>query len=371
MICEKRSHQTEDDVAEVEKICKKVITVERRGQWGIGNIAKTAFSKNSFLVTGHTHQDMKQKIGEELGRNKFDLIHVETFYVMQNLPKAETPIVLAEHNIEYQVYKKYVDKAAILAKPFLALDVLKIKNEEKRFWQKANKVVAVSESDAEVMRAAGIEPAIVANGVDVEKFAFLQRSNLPAGKAGIKDQRSKKILFIGDFKWLQNRDAAKFIVEEIWPEIKSKIKDQRSKISLWIVGRKIPDSIKSLTTDPDIIFDEESSKKPTEEIFQEADVLLAPIRIGGGTSYKILEAMSCGTPVVTTTLSADAIEAKDGEHVMIGETASELAEKTVNILSDKILYEQLATNGRKLIEERYTWGKIAKELERIYESIVR
>src|SRR6185503_4426889 len=105
LICEKRIHQTAKDVQEVEKICKKVITVDRHKQWTLKNIAKSAFSPNSFLTTGHTHSKMQHVIKEELKKVKFDLIHVETFYVMQNLPVTSLPVVLVDHNIEYKVYK--------------------------------------------------------------------------------------------------------------------------------------------------------------------------------------------------------------------------------------------------------------------------
>jgi polysaccharide biosynthesis protein PslH len=362
LICEKRSNQTGRDVEEVEKICKKVITVERRRQWGFRNIAKTAFSKNSFLVTGHTHQEMRQKIKEELKKEKFDLIHVETFYVMQNLPQVLLPVVLAEHNIEYQVYKRFVDRATALVKPLLMLDIAKLKREEEGFWKKAARLIAVSESDAAIMREYGLDPEIVSNGVDVEKFSKKQ-------EARSKKQKEAKILFIGDFKWLQNRDAATWIVKDIWPLIQQKARSKKQKANLWIVGREIPESIKSLTNDSSIIFDEETSKKPTEQIFQEADLLLAPIRVGGGTSYKILEAMSCGTPVVTMPMSAEAIGAGDGESIAVGKTEQELAEKVVRVLSDQDFYKKLAINGRKLIEERYTWKKIANDLENIYKNV--
>ena len=141
-------------------------------------------------------------------------------------------------------------------------------------------------------------------------------------------------------------------------------------MKLWIVGRTIPDSIKSLTRDPDVLFDEENSARPASELFQEAAVLLAPIRVGGGTSYKILESMACGTPVVTTSLSANAIKANDEKELMVGQTAQGLAEKTIKILQDNELYEKISRNGRKLIEEKYTWKSIAKELETVYKNLI-
>ncbi len=353
LICEKRPNQTRDDVKEVEKICKKVVTVVRRKQWSLENIAKSVFSSRSFLVTGHTHPEMSKKIGEELQNSSFDLIHVETFYVLQNVPHTSLPILLVEHNIEYSVYQKFAERFPVALRSLFKLDIAKIKREEEAAWKMATTLVAVSAEDKKVMETAGFHPSVVSNGVDIRQFSFKAK----------KTDKEKKILFIGDFKWVQNRDSASWAIKEVWPKIISNFPSK-----LWVVGRSIPDSIKSLTHDPDVLFDEASSSKPTPQIFQEADILLAPIRVGGGTSYKILEAMACGTPVVTMQMSASAIEAKDGEHVMVGQTSEELAEKTVRLLQDHKLYEKIAMNGRKLIEEKYSWKEIAGELEKVYAS---
>ena len=357
LVCEIRPHQTAADIRELEKICKKVITVPRKKQWSIGNILKSASSSQSFLTTGHTLAEMKKKIAEILEQEKFDLIHVETFYVMQNLSETAIPIVLVEHNIEYMVYEKYRNRVAPPLQPLLSVDIKKIKIEEEKFWHQANALVAVSNEDKRVMQEDGRHPFLVSNGVNTEQFAYKNVKESFAAK-------EKKILFIGDFNWIQNQDAAKFIINEIWPIIRG-----QSDSKLWIVGRKIPESIKNLSNDPDILFDEESSGRPAHELFQEATVQLAPIRVGGGTSYKILESMSCGTPVVTMALSAKAIEAKDGHDIMVGSSPEELAEKTMELLINENVYETVSRNGRMLIEKNYTWKEIAKKLEEVYKSV--
>jgi polysaccharide biosynthesis protein PslH len=392
LICEKRKNQIDKDINEVEKISKKVITVERHRQWSISNILKTAISAKSFLTTGHTHKKMQEEIAKELIKNEYDLIHVETFYVMQNLPKYILersravrlinnespkaishwiPIVLVEHNIEYQVYKRFADNASLMVRPLLYFDVAKLKIEEESYWKEAAVVVAVSKNDEEIIKEERVKTRIVANGVDVEKFAFSPRTkNLHSASSGHEEPRNKKVLFIGDFKWMQNRDSVKFIIEEIWPQINLKLKTENIILKLWIVGREIPREIKAITNDPNVIFDEKNSNRPTEELFQEADLLLAPIRIGGGTSYKILESMSCGTPVITTELSAQAIDAKDGEEIMVAEKAEDFAQKTLQLLDDQDLYQKIAKNGRSLIEKNYTWKEIANDLDDVYKSLI-
>src|SRR5690348_6846315 len=87
LICEKRPYQTQQDIEEVKKFCEAVYTVPRKKQWSFENIGKSGFSTHPFLVTGHTLMQMKKKIVEILAEKRFDVIHVETFYVYQNLPK--------------------------------------------------------------------------------------------------------------------------------------------------------------------------------------------------------------------------------------------------------------------------------------------
>lgn len=356
LICEKRDSQTDGDVKQVKMFCKKVITVPRRKQWSKANILKTGFSLYPFLMVGHTSTRMKQVIDDELRKNTYDLLHVETFYVMQNLPDTSLPIVLSEQNIEYMVYKRFADQASVFFAPFLYIDVLKMKYWEEKFWRKAAWVIAMSDDDKR--RINKNTSTVVPNGVDINHFAF------QANRTKIKKSQ-KTILFIGNFRWIENRDAAFWLLKKIWPEIKKK--NNTLKLKLWVVGKDIPESIKKLG-DESVFFDEHASND-TRSIYEESDMLLAPIRVGGGGKFKILEAMATGTPVVTTTIGIEGIEAKNNTELVIADEEYELANLALELLKNSKLCETLSKNARKLIEEKYDWGKIAKKLESVYQSV--
>lgn len=348
LICEKREFQKESDIDEVKKFCKKVITVNRKKQWSFENILKSGFSLESFLVVGHTSSEMKNKIKNELMEDNFDLIHVETFYVMQNLPETSIPIVLVEHNIEYLVYKRFADRSSFFLRPFLNWDVRKMERKEKFFWRKAKIIVAVSENEKKTMNADKVLP----NGVDIEKF-----------KMKDTELRKKRVLFIGDFKWLENRDTVKWIIKKIWPELKSRI--HGLDIKLWIVGKKIPNNIKDLSQDPGVIFDE-NAPKDTSQIYRKSFILLSPIRMGGGTSFKILEAMSSGVPVITTSLGAEGIT--NSNELIVANDPMEISVAILKLMNDKIYYDNIAKRARSLIEERFDWRIIVKQLEKVYNT---
>ncbi len=353
LICEKRSNQTQKDIAEVSKICKKVIYVERPKAWSISNVSKSLLTLDPLLTITHSSREMKSKISQELKNENYDLIHIETFYVMQNLPKTSIPIVLAEHNIEYQVYEKYASKASILIRPGLKFDIFKLKRREIQAWKRASKVVSVSPKEQKLI---GPKTGLVSNGVDLNRFKFVKK-NL--------NKKEKKVLFIGNFSWVQNRDSVAFIIRNIWPKIILKNENYK----LWIVGKKIPDSLKVLS-DKSIIFDENAPSE-TELIFQEADLLLSPIRVGGGTNFKILESMAVGTPVITSFLGNEGLSAQNMSEILIAEKPEEYARLSSQILNDNYLYEKITRNARTFIEENYDWVKITQKLESIYKEVVR
>ncbi len=359
LVCEKRSHQTEGDIAEVKKLCEEVYVVDRKKQWSMGNIAKSGLSPYPFLLIGHTLPEMKKVIVDLLREKTFDLIHVETFYVFQNLPKTYLPVVLAEHNIEHQVYRKYVAVAPLPLRPLLMADIEKIKYWEKKFWKKATKLIAVSEADKAQMDRP--DAVVVPNGVALQSFPYVQSKKK-------FDRKEKRILFMGDFKWLQNIEAANFILDKIWPELELRIKNKElsNNLKLWIVGKHIPEDIKAMQG-KNIIIDE-NAPDDTAKIYEKSFLLLAPITVGGGTSYKILESMASGVPVVTTELGVKGLGAKPGKEALVGETPKDLAHFVLSLLEDKEEYEKIAKEARLLIEENYSWERIAAILEKTYKE---
>ena len=141
-------------------------------------------------------------------------------------------------------------------------------------------------------------------------------------------------------------------------------------MTLWIVGRQIPNSIKKIYKGPNVIFDENASFE-TEKIFRNCGILIFPNLASGGISFKVLEAMSSGIPVVTTKLTLEGLEGTPGKNILICKTASEFSDAIETLFRNKLLYDKIARNARSLIEEKYDWENIVKELEKAYEETLK
>lgn len=328
-----------------------------KNPWHPRNILLAAVTPYPFLVTRNLPSSMRSKVAKELATKQYDLIHAETFYMMPNIPHTKIPVLLVEQTIEYLGYRYFAKTTAHwYAKPLLYLDIWKLKFWEQYYWRKASRLVAMSPDDRSLIQSElkeSIKIDVVANGVDVERFTNTKR-DLPVHPT---------VLFVGTFKWLPNIDAVTFLVEDIWPQIVNAIPDAR----LWIVGHSPTTKIKDYARHKSITVSDRVDD--IRDAYGAAHVLLAPIRSGKGTRFKVLEAMATGLPVVTTSLGAEGLSLESGKDVLIGNDKQELAELTVRLLNDSSLQVSLAKEAKQRVQHGYSWATISKTLDKVYREL--
>lgn len=349
-----RDDEEKKYLPELKKYAKNVYVFKKIKPFSVTNILKSGFTSYPALMTMYLSNDVKKLIAEIIKKEKFDLIHAETFYVMSNISSnVNIPKLLVEQTIEYRVYQSYVSSISnFLLKKLLSVDVAKIKKWETYYWRVADKVIAMSEKDKEVMkmeiRSRDID--VVPNGVDTESFFNIKKTEI----------KRKTVLFIGNFKWIQNKEAIIYLREKVWPLILKGMPEAK----LWIVGKNPSREVLEMKCESIEI----ESVDDIKLAFANSSVLLAPMLSGGGTRYKILEAMASGTPVVSTTLGVEGLDVENNKHVFLGDSPEELAKLTLEILNNPRVADNVIVNARKLIESEYNWQKIATKLNAIYES---
>ncbi|MBI4058736.1 glycosyltransferase [Candidatus Microgenomates bacterium] len=360
LFCYIRDEAEKKYVAELTKYCKEVKVFKRRRAWSMINVLLSGATPYPFLVAIYLLPSFRRAVKEELKKQPYDLIHSETFYVMTNIPKTTVPILLVEQTIEYQVYQHYLDSFRIFPlKPFLYLDVFKLKFWESRFWKKAKRVIAMSESDKAKMLSLvpNLHVDIVPNGAGEDLV------NLWGKRRSIT---TPIILYQGNFNWLQNTEAAKILAKDIFPLIKKEIPEA----VCWIVGQGVKEKIGDLAGNGIEIHELKSSDiDGVRRAYGNATIFVAPLAGPGGTRLKILGAMAAGVPVVTTSIGIEGISAENNQEVLVRDAPEEMAKAAISLIKDKKFYANITSSARRLFEEKYNWTKIAEHLDNIYREV--
>ncbi|MGC9025511.1 MAG: glycosyltransferase family 4 protein [Chloroflexia bacterium] len=214
----------------------------------------------------------------------------------------------------------------------------------------------VSEHDRNLLHA--IAPpytrvAMVPNGVDTER-------NRPEWVP-----KEGTLVYSGSLTYSANYDAVAYFLSSIWPRVRA----QRPDTTLTITGSTKGVALDRLPLDPQIRFT--GYVADIRPVVGCAWACIVPLRVGGGTRLKILEAMALGTPVVSTTKGAQGLEVTPEEHLLIADTAEDFAAQVIRLLGDPLLRHRLAENARRLVEEKYDWRQIGRHFVTVVEETVR
>lgn len=352
-----KTDQEKKYVSHLEQFCKKVYLCKRsENPWQPSNILRSVLSFDPFLIVRNYSPEARRAIESLLLTERFDVIHSETFYVMPHIPQTTIPTLLVEQTIEFKVYQHFIENLPWIFRIVLYPDILKLRYWEKHYWKKASLVATVSDLDRTIVARIepSIRPIVIPNGAGEDML-------VPSLK--MKDPKEMKLLFQGNFSWLQNVEAAHYLMDEVYPILKKKI----PRLKLIIAGQHA----KKIEREGDISFVDigPDDAEMVKRLYLTSTLFIAPIFGPGGTRLKILAAMAAGLPIVSTTTGVEGLDVKDGRDVLFANTPQKFAQKIQLILKDKKLYESIRLNAYKLVQQKYNWEKIAQKLEVAYQKI--
>jgi glycosyltransferase involved in cell wall biosynthesis len=222
--------------------------------------------------------------------------------------------------------------------------------------EKFDKCMTVSDKNKAIMQSINpnLDITVIENGVDIECYRPLPRNS-----------HNQNFLFTGTMLYVANHDAVLYFYREIFPLIESRMPGCR----FFIVGKGPREEIRNLARYNNVKVT--GYVNDVVPYYEESDIFVVPLRAGGGTRLKILEAMALGRPVISTSLGCEGLDVVDGQHLLIADDPKLFAEKTIELIKDRVLYERLVQNARALVENRYSWAAIADQLLSFYSSVTR
>ena len=349
-----------------KQYCKEVMTVESnhldRALHGRRKRAvqlRSLLDTRSFERLTFFHSSFQQKLDQMTAKGNYDVITTEHAQMAcYRLPRTSLQ-VLDEHNIEYDILRRTTaveqrGYAPSIRKLYNWANFLKLRREERAAWQRFDGITLTSERDEQMLRldAPGKQTAVIPNAVDTEFFQ-------PSGKNAVEPGM---ILFFGAINYYPNTEGLLFFLDEVFP----RIKEQHPGARLWIVGQSPPAAIIGKAAEDVIVTGLVDDVRP---YLERAAVVIAPLRIGGGTRLKIVEAMAMGKPIVATDIGAEGLNVSDGQDILLGDTPEDLACQIVRVLGDQALAQRLGEAARQGAEARYTWKSAVDRLERFYQEL--
>ena len=326
----------------------------------LGKGLRFLFGRFPVMAGGWYYAEMDEALKKILAEKQFDFIVLEGIWnavYWRTIRTVNAKVVLNLYDLEEGLLRRQADVLPFGFKKWMyANGAKRMAGLEKILPSEADLVWTVSEKERQELLAhvADLPVYLAPGGVDCDTIQPLPPS----------DYAGQEILFVGSLQYLPNVDGAQFMANEVMPEILKRCPDA----VLQVVGRG-PDE-RTLRLDSPPSFNIVGEVDDLTPWYRRCKLSLVPLRSGGGTRLKILESMAYGRPVVSTSIGAEGIDVSHGKNILIADTPQELAEAIALILNQPDRALSIAEEGRRLVEERYSWKSIADILYRQYAHAV-
>ncbi len=323
----------------------------------INNIKNVLADPLPYSIIKYYSPAMEETLTSFKAIGTFDAVHIDHLHMGHYIKcLSPLPCILDEHNVEYRILERCAKfERSFFKRCFFSQQVLKMKTFEASKIQECSQFCAVSDDDRKDLLTLGQGKAkghTIANGVDTEYFH-------PQAFTSMEEESS--LVFTGSMDWLPNEDAVLFFCKDILPLI---WKD-KPEVKFYVVGKAPSSAIQELARkDPRIIVT--GRVDDVRPIMAKAKVFVVPMRVGGGTRLKILEAMAMQKAVVSTKVGAEGIQYTEGKNILIGDSPEAFAKQVIAALNDSAKTTEIGILARDLVCRQYDWNSIGERLWSIY-----
>lgn len=346
--------------AHLIKFCKSVnfvtLGVKKNKFHFYMKLLNSVISIKPFSVLAHESKEFRAQMEMLTEQHNIDLMHFDTIALAQYLTGVTKVKTLTHHNIESELmFRRAKVTGSYFAKLFFSLNAFKLARYEKKYIKRFSCNITCSEPDKKKLLnlIRGIRVSVVPNGVDTSFFVPKQRT-----------EDNHTIVHVGALQ-SANLDGMVYFLSDIWPLIKKK----EPQVRLILVGGNIPRSILELgKASSDILIT--GYVEDVRPYVWTSSVFIVPLRFGGGTKLKVLDALAMGKAIVSTSIGLEGIEVTPGKEALQANGAEEFADAVVELVRSPERRSELGEAGRILVENKYDWHIIGKLQREIFEKLL-
>jgi glycosyltransferase involved in cell wall biosynthesis len=315
------------------------------------------------------HQSLEAiiDIQRALNDRKFDLIHIEGYYLMHFLPQEpHIPVILADQNIEYLLCKQRFKISKTYDEQVQNWrEYQRTKRWEREAWRRANMCITVTDDDQHHIQAIdkSIPVVLIPNGIDHQLSIDINISYSDDFSAILEKSLGPRILLIGNFEYQPNVDAVHYFIQDIFPLIQKSIPDAQ----LFIVGNSPPADFRQFEDNQNIVIT--GFVKSLLPFLEVADVFVCPLRIGGGIKVKILEALYSGKAIVSTSIGTQGLGYEVHDSILVSNNSVNFAQNVIMLLNNLDKRVELQNAARSFGQRLPVWDRTTSALMKCYRQV--
>jgi len=361
----RQRHKESDLASPLISACERIATVPQPERSPLRRLQDIVVTGQPDMALRLASPDYDQRLRDWLAKETFDVIQIEGIELSPYLDTVrsisrEAMVVFDDHNCEYLLQERafLTDLYSPTRWPEAAYSYVqwqRLRRYEAEVCQRADHVLAVSDADAEALRRLipELDVTVIPNGIDTEAYQ-------PPADRG--EELDNTLVFTGTMDFRPNVDAVLWFAREVLPRIRDEVPDAR----FLVVGQRPHHRLDPLRRNSAITLT--GWVEDVRPYFARATIYVAPLRMGGGTRLKILEAMALGTPIVATSLGAEGYPVRSGRELILADTPATFAEAVTSLLRTEERRDALRRTARAFVEEQYDWRVIVPRVEDIYEA---
>jgi len=317
-------------------------------------------TRQSYHVIRFRARSFREKLVSILQKENFDIIQVEMLYMtiyLNTIRKySRAPVILRAHNIEHLIWKRIAENSLnTLKKHYLKQLYRSLRSYELSMLSQVDGIVAITETDSGFFRKhAGTVP-VISIPFGINPVSLPSPSPTPS---------ETDLFHIGSMNWIPNEEGISWFLVQVWPEVSKR----HQKLKLFLAGRAMPDWLLSLKL-PGI---EVLGEVPDAGLFmQQHQIMIVPLFSGSGIRIKIIEAMTAGKVVISTSIGAEGIGYEQGKNLIIADSADDFVKAIDRLIADENYRLALGQNARSLMLSEHNNAELMKRLTGFYHQLLK